>query len=208
MTAPDPAPAAEPIIGDPAAPVTPTPADLAAAAQQRPADPTPETPEPSGADPEPSPEDDLPEWARKKIEKVNREAKNLRDRLKAQEPMVAAAQEAERAQMSELERERADKAALQQQLAERDTQVLQARYGIPDDYLEFLGSGTFEEKEARAAKVGLMVQSAVQTAPPEEPNRPPSQRPVETLRPGASPTPPPAVDNSYPASWRPASRET
>lgn len=121
----------------------------------------------------------------------------LRQQLTEQEPLVAAAREAERAQMSELERAQSDYSALQQQLAQRDTELLQARYGITEDYLEFIGDGTFEEKEARAAKIGLMVQSAKH----EDPAKPPSQRPVESLRPGASPTPPPVADTSYPASW-------
>lgn len=170
-------------------------------------DPTPAEPvvEDQESEQEPSPEDELPEWVRKKIEKANREAKNLRQRLKEQEPMVTAAQEAERAKMSELDREKADNATLRKQLAARDTELLQSKFGIPDDYIEFIGDGTYEEKEARAAKVGLMVQSAKQEG---DPNRPPTQRPVESLRPGASPTPPKPADNSYPASWRPASRES
>ncbi|MDJ0454408.1 hypothetical protein [Gordonia amicalis] len=156
-----------------------------------------DTPPQSEPEPEPSPEDELPEWARKKLDKANREAKNLRDRLKAQEPKVQAAEAAEREKMSELERERADKAALAQQLAARNVEFLQTKYGITDDYLEFLGDGTFEEMESRAAKIGQMVQSAKH----EDPTKPPTQRPVESLRPGASPTPPPVADTSYPASW-------
>lgn len=167
-----------------------------APAEQPPVDPA--------APQEPSPEDELPEWVRKKIDKANREAKNLRDRMKEQEPKVAAAEEAERAKMTEIDRYKADLESTQGLLAQRDTELLQAKFGIPDDYVEFIGGGTFEEKEARAAKVGLMVQSTKQ----EEPGKPPSQRPVESLRPGASPTPPPAVDHSYPAAWRPASRES
>lgn len=182
MTAPDPAVESEaPEVPGQAEPPAPNPASAEpdAAAEQEP-------------EQEPSPE------------KANREARNLRQRLKDQEPMVTAAQEAERAKMSELDREKADNATLREQLAARDTELLQSRFGIPDDYIEFIGDGTFEEKEARAAKVGLMVQSAKQ----EEPGKPPTQRPVESLRPGASPTPPPVADNSYPASWRPASRES
>ena len=159
-----------------------------------PAPEAPETPEetqPESADPE---GDELPDWVQKKIQKANNEAKNLRQRLKEQEPLVAAAQEAERAKMSELERERADRKALQAQLSERDTQLLQARYQIPDDYIEFIGEGTFEEKEARAAKVGQMVQK-------DTPERPPTERPVASLKPGASPSTPPVEDHSYPASW-------
>ena len=189
MTAPDPAASVEqPPVADPAPEQTPDTPDA-------PVEPPSDDPEPQEGD-----EGDLPEWVRKKLDKANREAKNLRTRLKDQEPMVAAAQEAERAKMSELERANADLTAMRDQLASRDTELLQSRYGIPDDYVEFIGAGSFEEKEARAAKVGLMVQSAKQEDP-SAPTTPPSQRPVESLRPGASPTPPPAVDNSYPANW-------
>lgn len=160
---------------------------------------TPEVTETETPAPETEPEvkdDDLPDWAREKLRKANNEAKNLRDRLKAQEPLVTAAQEAERAKMSELDRATADNEALKQQLAQRDTELLQSRYQIPDEYIEFIGSGTFEEKEARAAKVGQMVQ-------PKDPQeqRPPSERPVESLKPGASPSNPPVEDHSYPATW-------
>ena len=153
-----------------------------------------ETPAPE-AEPEVK-DDDLPDWAREKLRKANNEAKNLRDRLKAQEPLVTAAQEAERAKMSELDRANADIDALKQQVAQRDTELLQSRYQIPDEFLEFIGEGTFEEKEARALKVGQMVQ-------PKDPQeqRPPSERPVESLKPGASPSNPPVEDHSYPAAW-------
>jgi uncharacterized membrane protein len=145
---------------------------------------------------EPTPEDELPEWAKEKLRKANSEAKNLRNRLKEQEPLVSAAQEAERAKMSELDRERADNQALKQQLAQRDTELLLTRYLIPAEYVEFIGEGSFEEKEARAAKVGEMVRSKNE---PQE--RPPTDRPVESLKPGASPSTPPREDHSYPAGW-------
>lgn len=153
----------------------------------------PESPEAEAEQPDPK-DDDLPDWVKAKIQKANNEAKNLRSRLKEQEPLVAAAQEAERAKMSELDRERADKATIAAQLAERDTQLLQARYQIPDDFIEFIGEGTFEEKEARAVKVGQMVQK-------DTVERPPTERPVGSLKPGASPSTPPVEDHSYPAGW-------
>lgn len=167
---------------------------------------TPEAPEAAEETTEPQPEpveakdDELPDWVREKLRKANNEAKNLRQRLKEQEPLVAAAQEAEREKMSELERERADKEALQKQLAQRDTELLQSKYQIPDEYVEFIGEGTFEEKEARAAKIGQAVQKDSQ-------ERPPTDRPVESLKPGASPSPPPVEDHSYPASWAPPKRD-
>ena len=165
-----------------------------AAPEAEPAKPT--EPEQTELPIEPTPEDELPEWAKEKLRKANSEAKNLRNRLKEQEPLVSAAQEAERAKMSELDRERADNQALKQQLAQRDTELLLTRYLIPAEYVEFIGEGSFEEKEARAAKVGEMVRSKNE---PQE--RPPTDRPVESLKPGASPSTPPREDHSYPAGW-------
>lgn len=161
------------------------------------AEPKPTEPEQTELPIEPQPEDELPEWAKAKIQKANNEAKNLRNRLKEQEPLVSAAQEAERAKMGEIERRDADIKALNSQLAQRDQELLQARYSIPDEYVEFLlPEGSFEEKEARARKVGEMVQSKNE---PQE--RPPTDRPVESLKPGASPSTPPREDHSYPAGW-------
>jgi uncharacterized membrane protein len=154
----------------------------------------PEAPEEAQPETDEPKDDDLPDWVKEKIRKANNEAKNLRQRLKDQEPLVTAAQEAERAKMSELDRATADLNALKAELAQRDTQLLQARYQIPDDYIEFIGDGSFEEKEARAIKVGQMVQKDTQ-------ERPPSDRPVESLKPGASPSTPPVEDHSYPANW-------
>jgi hypothetical protein len=154
-----------------------------------------EVPEETSEEADPK-DDELPDWAKDKIRKANNEAKNLRQRLKEQEPLVTAAQEAERAKMSELDRERAEKEDLKAQLSQRDTALLVERYRIPDEYLEFIGEGTFEEKEARAAKVGQMVQPKNDTT-----ERPPSERPVSSLKPGASPSTPPVEDHSYPAAW-------
>lgn len=157
----------------------------------------PEAEEPQEKPEEAEPKDDeLPDWVKAKIQKANKEAQSLRQRLKDQEPLVTAAQEAERAKMSELDRANADITAMKAELAQRDTQLLQARYQIPDEFLEFIGEGTFEEKEARAVKVGQMVQPKSET-----PERPPTERPVSSMKPGASPSSPPVEDHSYPANW-------
>ena len=148
---------------------------------------------PEEADPK---DDDLPEWAKDKIRKANNEAKNLRQRLKDQEPLVTAAQEAERAKMSELDRANNDLNTTRSELAQLQTDLLVERYHIPDEFLEFIGEGTFEEKEARAAKVGQMVQTKT-----DAPERPPTDRPMSSMKPGASPSTPPVEDHSYPANW-------
>ena len=156
-----------------------------------PADPTPVEPE------APEAEGELPDWMKQKLSKANREAQSLRERLKEAEPLVAAAREAEEANKTEAQRAIDRATAAESALGQRETELLQTRFGISDDYLEFIGSGTYEEKEERAAKLGLLVQSAK----PQDATRPPSERPVASLRPGASPTPPPVEDTSYPATW-------
>jgi hypothetical protein len=71
-------------------------------------------------------------------------------------------------------------------------------HGIGEEYYDLLGSGTREELESRAARLAALHGSAA----PAETKAPPSNRPVESLRPGASPQPPQAEDNSYPAMWQ------
>lgn len=158
-----------------------------------------ESSEPQPEKDEASEEDSLPDWAREKLNKANREARNLRQRLKEQEPLVKEAQEA-KSKMSEFDRLKSDFKSLKDMLDQRDTQLLAERYNISDEYVEFIGEGTFEEKEARAAKIGQAVQKDSQ-------ERPPTDRPVESLKPGASPSPPPVEDHSYPASWAPPKRD-
>lgn len=59
-----------------------------------------------------------------------------------------------------------------------------ATHGIPADHFELLGSGTEDEVTARAQKIAELIAKA--TAPPAP--GAPQTRPVEQLRPGASPS--------------------
>jgi hypothetical protein len=61
-----------------------------------------------------------------------------------------------------------------------------ATYGIPEEHFDLLGKGSEEEVSARAEKIRtlLAAQAAATTTPP---TTPPSTRPVEQLRPGATP---------------------
>ncbi|MGZ9829871.1 hypothetical protein ACXYTP_23440 [Tsukamurella ocularis] len=195
--------AASPAAAPAAAATPPVPAAPASAQPVQAPTPTPQLAgqppqQPAPAEPQDDVPDDWPESAKAALRKKNNEAKNLRDRLKAQEPMVTAAQEAERAQMSELQRANADLATLRDQLAARDTDVLKVKYQLTDEDLEFIGDGTFEERSARAEKFAARVQAAGQATAP---GGPPSNRPQVNLRPGASPDAPVVEDNSYPASW-------
>lgn len=58
-----------------------------------------------------------------------------------------------------------------------------ATHGISADHFDLLGSGTEEEINARAEKISALVAAQVAAAP----TAPPTTRPVEQLRPGATP---------------------
>lgn len=175
------------------------------------------TPEPFASVPAEAPAEDpavpaedeasLPAWARRALTKANNDAAKYRTELRAAQPIVDAHNKAEEANKTEVQKatERAEQLA--QELAARDHALnrLQVahKYGIPEEDFDFLGSGTPEEMEDRAARLAQLRESA--KGPIETP-APPTNRPVESLRPGASPQPPAVEDTSYPASWRPATR--
>lgn len=149
----------------------------------------------------PEPEQDLPDWAKDKVSKANREAQNLRARLKELEPIAQAAREAEEAKKDDLQRANERAAALEKQLADAtltaERNGLAAKYGIPETHYRYIVGASLEEREDAAAGVAEMLQARVQAGS----TRPPTNRPVENLRPGASPPPPLPEDNSYPAAW-------
>jgi hypothetical protein len=183
------------------APQQQAPDDAQTAGSTHDHDHRPAEPEPSTA---PEQNDDLPDSVKAELRKANREAQNLRQRLRAYEEAEKAAADAEKTELQRAQ-ERAqqyekDLAASQQQI-----QLLgfAAKYGIPEDDYDLLGSGTPEEMESRAVRIAHMREAAMGSQ--QAPSAPPSQRPLESLRPGASPTPPPVADHSYPEAWRPAS---
>lgn len=162
---------------------TPTPADAARKAQEA----------------KPHEDDGDEERKKEHVLKLRNENKALRERLKAAEPLVKAAQEAEDAKKGEIQKatERAEKAErlAAEQVAHVKRLELGLRHGLPADRVHLIGSGSDEDMEANAAHLGELYATSAKTAPP------PSDRPVEGLRPGASPEPPKPVDNSYPAEW-------
>ncbi|WP_156765704.1 hypothetical protein [Mycobacterium sp. 1245499.0] len=134
------------------------------------------------------------------IAKLRREAAGYRTKLREAEPIVKAHQEREEANKTELQK-------AQEALAEREREFadlqlgytrleLAAIHNIPPDDIHLIGSGSREEMEANAARLGSLFASS--------PKAPPSDRPVEGLRPGAAPEPPKPEDDSYPESWKPA----
>lgn len=61
-----------------------------------------------------------------------------------------------------------------------------ATYGVPQEHFDLLGSGTEQEVSARAEKIRALL--AVQAAATTPPAPTPPTRPVEQLRPGATPS--------------------
>lgn len=172
---------------------------------------TPEFQEPSAplADPpatdppaeEPKP-GRTPEQYEAELAKVRREAANYRTKLREVEPLAKKAQEADEAAKTETQKavDRAQKA--EQLLQERETGYarleLAVQYNIPPEDIDLIGSGTREEMDKNAARLAALHAASMKAAPP------PTDRPVEGLRPGATPEPPKPADDSYPAAWTPS----
>lgn len=187
----DAAPAAAPAPQEP--PAVPTPAALATPAPGAPAAPEDAAPM-------------TPEDMQSVIERLRKENAGWRTKVRDLEPRAKAHDEAIEAQKTEVERATDRAAAAEQALAERERELnvlrAAAKYGIPEEDHDLLGSGTPEELDARAARIAAMRQTSAPTPPP------PTDRPVEGLRPGASPTPPAPADTSYPAAWAPRGKQS
>lgn len=174
--------------------------------------PTPPTPNPSPPQPpppapnvvqetpsEPSETDvnSLPQWARESLSKANREAAQYRTQVRELEPLAQKARERDEADKTEQQR-LADQLAAAQETARLATQEatrlrVAAKHGLDH---ELLVKGTEEEIEAHAA----LISAALQAATPRIPG---SERPVETLRPGATPGEPHSEDDVLYASLYP-----
>lgn len=135
--------------------------------------------------------DELPEWARKALEKANREAAGYRTKLREVEPLAAKARELEESQKTEAQRLAEARQEAEQRAAQAERDALRYRVavakGIPADLVDFL-SGDTEEDVAAKADVLL---SRLGTTPET------SRSPRETLRPGAVPSDaaePPSMD--------------
>jgi hypothetical protein len=143
-----------------------------------------------------------PEQYEAEIAKLRKESAGYRTKLREVEPLAKAAQEAEEANKTEIQKaaDRASKA--EQALQEREigyTRLdLAVQYNVKPDNIDLIGSGTREEMEANAQRLAALEMAASKAAPP------PSDRPVEGLRPGAAPEPPKPADDSYPTAWTPS----
>lgn len=136
------------------------------------------------------------------VAKLRKENANWRTKLREIEPLAKKAQEAEEANKTEIQKaiDARDKAI--QALAEHETLntrlEMAVKHSIPPDDIHLIGSGSREEMEANAKRLATLHAAATKQNPP-----PPSDRPVESLRPGATPEPPKPADDSYPSEWVP-----
>lgn len=156
-------------------------------------EPTPELPveQPQGAPeaPEQQPAQDvdsLPDWARERLTKANKEAASYRTKVRELEPLARRAQEIEDANKSEVQRatERAQQLEQELNTTRRNAERFQlaAKYGIGEDHFRYIVGDTPEEREEAAVGIAQML-TAVKGNP-----APRGDRPVESLRPGATPT--------------------
>jgi hypothetical protein len=140
-----------------------------------------------------------------KIRKANDEARGLRSRVKELEAYEAKVREIEESQKSEAQKiqERAEQAERDAQAARNELLVerIARRHRLDDDDMDLLGTGTEEQLEARAKKIAAKNAAAAGA----QATAPPSGKPVEKLRPGATST---ETDiepqDAYPSSWRTA----
>ncbi|MEZ5152117.1 hypothetical protein [Rhodococcus zopfii] len=135
------------------------------------------------------------------LEQALAEIDTLRTRNQELEPLEVAAREAEDRDKTDLQREQDRNAQLATQLAVSQRETVVARYQIPKEYEQFVTGSTPEAQEASAKLLGDLIAKANGNAAPAAPVPPPSERPLEGLRPGATPAPPGQPDHSYPASW-------
>jgi hypothetical protein len=141
--------------------------------------------------------DSLPAWARESLSKANREAAQFRTQLRELEPVAAKARELEEAQKTEQQRQADALTAAQEAASKAQSEAVRyrvaAEHGISKDDFDLLGSGTEEEITARAVRIAE--RNAQIAALQGKPTAPGSERPVEQLRPGATPGEPKTEDD-------------
>lgn len=192
-------PTPEPVGGTP---TVPTPAEAVASGQipaQAPTPPAaapapvPAAPVPPAAGESPAgPTDWEAEAAKWKSLARRHEGKHLdalgfksRDEIDQLRQSAQKYSEFEETQKSEIQKATDRAQTFEQQLADERAQnarlLAAATHNIPPELIELLGSGTAEQIGARAEVLAERLKAAIPPAPPA------SQRPVESLTPGAAP---------------------
>lgn len=185
MTAPTPAAPAAPVQEPPAAPAPPAAA---------PPTPTP----PAAAPPWGSPDqfDPAKAWALIEGLRADKEKLTARPALTdEQRKQLDEYQTLVEASKSEQQRKDEAVAAAERKAEQASAEAIRykaaATHGISAEHFDLLGTGTEEEVSARAEKVAALLAA---NALPAAPGSPPT-RPVEQLRPGATPADQPSEDD-------------
>lgn len=145
------------------------------------------------------------ERALAKIRKANDEAKGLRSRVKELEALEAKVRDYEDSQKSEAEKIQARAEKAEQRAHDVENELIRERiarrHHLDEDDMDLLGTGTEEQIEARAKKIAAKNAAVAAT----QATAPPSDKPVEKLRPGATSSDKDiAPPDAYPSSWRTA----
>ena len=147
------------------------------------------------------------EQLRSALDAARKDAAKYRTKYAEAKPIVEAHEAAEEAAKTQAQRDAEERERIAKERDEFELKYnvseLARTHNLTSEDLNFLGSGTREELEARAEYLGQLRANIT----PAETKAPPTDRPVESLRPGASPQPQQVEDNSYPAAWRPAARD-
>jgi len=124
-------------------------------------------------------------------EKTDRAMAALRRKIEELEPQAEQFRRLEEASKSETQRlqEAAENARREAEIARAEAVRYKAAamHGVSADHFDLLGTGTEEEITARAEKLSQLL-AAQQAASTPQPTAPPTRRPVEQLRPGATPS--------------------
>lgn len=176
-----------------------------AAATEAPAATTPVEPAP-----QPKPTETLEFWKQKAREQENR--------AKSNSEAAKRLQEIEDAQKTAEQKAAESAARSQQELLEARSDAARykaaAKFQVPEDYFDLLGTGDEEQIVGRAERLGSLIGLQAENGRLKaeldalKAGRPATVRPTEQLRPGATPVEVPLSDDSYPASWLPQRRTT
>lgn len=130
--------------------------------------------------------DSLPDWARSELTRARSDAAKYRTKVRELEPAAEKARQLEEAQKTEQQRleERAATAERERQDALNEVMRYRvaAQHGITADDIDLLGSGSEDQMTAKAQRIAALYAQQNRTTAPNP------SRPVEQLRPGATPT--------------------
>jgi len=102
--------------------------------------------------------------ARRKIDKANREAKSLRDRIKALEPLAQEAEKRRKGELTEAQKLTEEKAALEVELAELRTSNVRREAaeaaGLPAKFVKYINAAEPAEALAQAKELAKEFKSA------------------------------------------------